>query len=87
MFGRDFTDQLLALEPGRWEGPVSSGYGLHVVFVHERRERRRPGLTEVRDRVLNDWRREHREQISEATYQRLRERYEVSIEWSPEAAS
>jgi hypothetical protein len=87
MFGRDFTEQVLELEPGRWAGPITSGYGLHVVFVTEREDRRYPELAEVRDRVLSDWQRDRRDEISQAAYERLRERYTISIEWSPEEAS
>ena len=87
MFGSDFTERVLELPTGRWAGPVASGYGLHVVFVTERTDPRYPELTEVRDRVLSDWQRTRRDEISDAAYERLRERYEVSIEWSPEDAS
>ena len=36
MFGPDFATSLLRLEPGRWSGPVASGYGLHLVWLSER---------------------------------------------------
>ena len=33
MFGDEFAGALLKAAPGRWVGPVRSGYGLHVVIV------------------------------------------------------
>ena len=35
-FGNDFAQQLARLQHGRWAGPVTSGYGLHLVYVRER---------------------------------------------------
>ena len=35
-FGEEFSKQLMKLEPGKWQGPVASGYGLHAVFVTKR---------------------------------------------------
>jgi hypothetical protein len=32
LFGQNFATELLTLEQGRWQGPVRSGYGLHLVF-------------------------------------------------------
>ena len=36
-----FTDGLKGLEPGRWSGPVESGFGLHLVFIRGSREQGR----------------------------------------------
>jgi hypothetical protein len=48
LFGDAFATQLQHLEPGRWVGPIESGYGLHLVFVRERTAGRVPALAEVR---------------------------------------
>jgi hypothetical protein len=48
-FGDHFAAELSGLASGRWEGPVASGYGVHLVFVSERTEGRLPALAEVRD--------------------------------------
>ena len=39
-FGEAFSTKLLALEQGKWQGPVRSGFGLHLVFVmtHDRHD-------------------------------------------------
>jgi len=34
-FGDEFASRVVTLEPGRWHGPIASGYGLHVVLVRE----------------------------------------------------
>jgi hypothetical protein len=80
-FGPGFGEDLLALEPGVWSGPVESGYGLHLVLVTEREEGRLPALDEVRAAVERDWLAARREELAEAFYQGLRERYSVEVEW------
>lgn len=55
-FGDGFARDLLAVEPGSWQGPVESSYGLHLVWVHEREASRIPELSEVRALVENAWR-------------------------------
>ncbi|HSG06031.1 MAG TPA: peptidylprolyl isomerase [Nitrospiria bacterium] len=79
-FGREFASGLLELETGQWSGPVRSGYGYHLILVQEKVVARFPELDEVREAVERDlvaWR---RREANEKIYQRLRERYTVTIE-------
>ena len=41
-FGEIFGEAVVRLPVGEWQGPVSSGYGLHLVKVNEREESRVP---------------------------------------------
>jgi hypothetical protein len=79
-FGRDFAGQLSKLSPGGWQGPVASGYGVHLVLVSERTEARLPALAEVRDAVHREWENARRLEANEAFYQELLKRYTVTIE-------
>src|SRR6185503_14639583 len=79
-FGEPFALELGRLEPGRWQGPVESGYGVHVVFVSERTEGHLPALAEVRDDVRREWDNARRTAANEAFYQELLARYRVTIE-------
>jgi hypothetical protein len=80
VFGEDFTSRVFALEPGRWEGPIESGYGLHLVWVRERVDERLPALAEVRDAVEREFLSARRKAELEATYERLLSKYTVVIE-------
>jgi len=51
LFGAEFAATALRLEPGRWQGPLASPYGLHVVWVHERTPEIDPPLDAVRTAV------------------------------------
>jgi hypothetical protein len=51
LFGRRFAAAAFDREPGRWHGPLSSPYGLHLVWVRERAPARRAELETVRAQV------------------------------------
>ncbi|UCB54392.1 MAG: peptidyl-prolyl cis-trans isomerase [Thiotrichales bacterium] len=80
MFGSEFVDSLNQLIPGRWQGPVVSGYGLHLVYIKQRSESWLPPLAEIRDSVMYEFLAERRQQANQAFYETLRERYEVIVE-------
>ena len=87
MFGKDFALSLAALTTGSWQGPIISGYGLHLVYVTDRSEAWLPPLAEIRDTVLYELLAERRQQANHAFYKSLRERYDVTIEQPPQQQS
>lgn len=85
-FGAEFAEQLADFPVGEWDGPVESGFGLHLVRIRERHEGESPALGEVRDAVEREWLAARRKDTADAFYQGLRERYTVEIEW-PESGA
>ena len=85
-FGKPFADDLVKIEPGRWAGPIRSGYGLHLVFVREREPGRLLTLAEARSQLERDFTQDRRRQQIDAMYKQLLDRYHVVIETRPEAA-
>ena len=79
-FGEKFAAKLDELAPGQWQGPVESGYGVHLVFVSERTEGRLPALAEVRDAVCREWVNARRLEANEKLYEAMLKRYVVTIE-------
>ena len=86
-FGRGFADALAGLETGRWQDPVVSGYGLHLVYLHERIDSRLPELDEVRERVVMDLMTARREQVNTAAYREIKSKYQVLVENMPYEAA
>jgi parvulin-like peptidyl-prolyl cis-trans isomerase-like protein len=78
--GSEFATALARLEPGRWQGPLVSGYGAHLVQVTERVEARNPVLAEVRDAVKREWESNRRAEGSEKLYRKLLARYTVILQ-------
>jgi len=79
-FGDDFAAKLGALPLGRWQGPVASGYGMHLVLIGTRTESRVPALPEVRDAVRREWTNARRLEANERFFQELLQRYTVTVE-------
>jgi peptidyl-prolyl cis-trans isomerase C len=80
LFGGEFARSIMGLEPETWHGPVLSGYGTHLVYVHARLEVPPPTFGQVADRVREDLENERREQLNEEYIESLLERYNVVIE-------
>lgn len=76
-FGELFAEAVVRLPIGEWQGPVSSGYGLHLVKVIEREDSRVPEWREVADRVVNDMEFEARAAARDQLYQEIAQNYEV----------
>jgi len=85
-FGDKFATALAGLQPGQWQGPVESGYGVHLVRVSERAEGRLPALGEVRDAVRREWANAQRLETNRKFYRELLKRYTVTVE-DPEPAA
>lgn len=79
-FGDEFGRSVLEITPGKWAGPIHSGFGLHLVYVEERQEGRLPDLAEVREKVKRDWLVEKQKEMKDAAYAAIRKRYSVSVE-------
>jgi hypothetical protein len=80
VFGSEFAASVVALEPGAWQGPVASGYGLHLVLVRERVAGRVPALEEVRPLVERELLNQRRREQLAAMYDELLQKYSVTIE-------
>ena len=79
-FGRDFAEQLVQLEPGSWQGPVRSGYGVHLVYIKQRVASSVYPFNEVRERVKNDYLFDLRQTRNEEVLEKLKARYEIIVE-------
>lgn len=86
IFGDEFASKVAGIPVGRWQGPIRSAYGLHVVIVDQRQPGRLVPLDEVREVVRRDWEHRQRQELAENFYRGLLSRYLVTIEW-PNTAS
>jgi hypothetical protein len=79
-FGEKFAAKLSDLSLNQWQGPVESGYGVHLIWISKRAEGRVPTLVEVRDAVRREWANTRRLESNEKFYRELLKRYIVTIE-------
>jgi hypothetical protein len=80
LFGRDFAGNLVDLEVGKWQGPVLSGYGLHLVLVEEFVPGRPLTLEEAERDVRRDWDNQQRVKAIDTLYEEFRKDYTITIE-------
>jgi hypothetical protein len=83
LFGKVFTDQLFKSDINSWQGPIESGYGLHLVRVSEKIDSGIPGLASVIEKVRTDLMFEQKKKMNEQIYKKFKERYEIVIEEIP----
>jgi peptidyl-prolyl cis-trans isomerase C len=79
-FGESFAEKLITMPKGAWAGPITSGFGLHLIRVDGVTAARAPKLAEVRQRVENDWRSATRISRENKAYQLLLDGYDIRIE-------
>ncbi|WP_164820745.1 peptidyl-prolyl cis-trans isomerase [Sinorhizobium meliloti] len=82
-FGGDFAAWIDGATPGTWQGPVTSGYGTHLVRVSERDEARELPFEQVRDAARREWLHARKVQANDALYEELRSRYVIKVENLP----
>jgi len=82
-FGNGFHVGLAELPVGRWDGPIQSGYGQHLVRVTERTDATFPPLSEIGDQVESEWRASEMRDMRESFAEALLDRYSVTL---PDAA-
>jgi parvulin-like peptidyl-prolyl isomerase len=79
-FGEPYAAALRAAPIGRWFGPVSSAYGVHLVRVERREGGGTAALSDIRADVERDLRAARSDAANEAFYERLRARFAVRVE-------
>jgi hypothetical protein len=84
VLGSGFAEAVMELEPGKWHGPVLSGFGTHLVYVYEFVQALPPQLSNVREAVMAEWQRAETEQFNAEFLDSLKSRYDVVIEAAPE---
>jgi hypothetical protein len=77
LFGGEIAARVPTLSLDEWSDPLASEYGLHRVRVTQRAPGGNPALSEVRPRVLGDWRHAARQTVLDDAIQSLRARYQI----------
>jgi parvulin-like peptidyl-prolyl isomerase len=86
-FGPAFAEAVARLPPGRWQGPVESGLGWHLVFVDTVVPGRVSAFEEIEAEVRQAWLAEQKALASRRAYDEMRAKYTVLLPGPPEAAA
>ncbi len=81
-FGEAFARTLLAAEENaqRWQGPIHSKHGLHLVLLTESKPAHLPAFEDIEPRVEADFRQQEIKRRTNEALQRIVETYEVSVD-------
>ena len=82
-FGPGFAKALDAAPLDAWAGPITGAYGLHYVRVTARIPGRVPPLSQIRERVLGDYRHDRRSDLLRERLRALRTRYRIDVRRQP----
>lgn len=80
IFGSGFSARLNGLSLGRWQGPIPSAYGFHLVFLRKRQMAEDTPYEAVRSKVLSDWRLAQEAVAKERFFDMLLEKYTIETD-------
>ncbi len=80
LFGSGFARSVFELEPAQWHGPVLSGYGTHLVYVHDHQKTEPPLFADAEEQVRLEWESDKRKELNEQFVDSMIARYDVIIE-------
>lgn len=86
IFGTSFAQALPELEPGKWQGPVESGLGWHLVWVEAKIPGQVPAFEEIEARVKSEWMDAQRAEGKRKIFDHMRARYQIVLPEAPPAA-
>ncbi len=80
--GRDFLAGLDALPPApdRWQGPIASDLGYHLVRLNRRADAHTDAFADIRPAVLDDWRRARQQDELGAAVDRIVVGYRAQVD-------
>jgi len=78
-FGSKFAISVFQQTPGRWVGPIESGFGWHLVWVDALVKPMAPPFETIAQQVKSDWTSEQRTESKRANFAALKARYQVMV--------
>ena len=78
-FGPDFAAAVMTLPEGSWSQPLTSTYGVHLVWVREQVPTQHVTLDAVRERVRYAFDQERQQHANDARFAELRSHYTIEL--------
>jgi len=86
LFGPSFAQAIETAPVETWLGPLRSSYGVHLVWLHARREPQLPAVDAVRGRLVHEMLQARATQRADERMAALRARYAITVESEPSPA-
>jgi hypothetical protein len=81
--GIQFSETLFSTEGEGWQGPISSTYGTHLVYISGRTESEMPKFEDIQEDVKIDFMYDLKKEIIDNTYIAMESRYTILKEGLP----
>ncbi|MEH0155914.1 peptidylprolyl isomerase [Limibacter armeniacum] len=75
-----FAQSINDLETGKWEGPISSGFGEHLVYITAKEAPQIPKLNTIKNQITRDWYYEQEQNIYASILEELKKKYKIKID-------
>lgn len=82
--GIQFSDNINTQETNQWIGPVSSGFGYHLVYIVEKTGPQIPDFDIVKDDLLRDLEYENQKNLNDQLLQELKKNYKIEYDLDSE---
>jgi peptidyl-prolyl cis-trans isomerase C len=86
IFGSKFAQALFELKEGKWQGPIESGLGWHLVWIASMTSGRVPAFEEVEATVKSEWIDEQRAKSKSKMFESMVARYQIVLPGAAGAA-
>ena len=78
-FGEAFSRAIDDAPTGEWVGPISSGFGQHLVKIDRKIPGKPAALNDVRQAVTNDWRAAQKAEQEREALEKYRAQYDIMV--------
>ena len=79
IFGEAFCSKLNTLEKLKWQGPVQSGFGYHLIFIDSLNKQSAPDFEKIKSKVTDDFMNDKREQMVSDKRKEIISKYHVTV--------
>ena len=81
--GRQFANELFSAGEMGWQGPIISGFGVHLVYIENRSASKMPEFGIIREDVKNDFLYDRKKQVVDIAYNAAKSKYTILVEGLP----
>ena len=78
-FGTGFFEAASKIDVDNWTGPLRSGFGYHLIRITEHTDSSQQDFEKIEGVLLEDWRREMSQTLSEAQFEVLKDQYTIQL--------
>jgi parvulin-like peptidyl-prolyl isomerase len=82
--GEEFTSQLKSLEIKKWQGPVDSGFGSHLVFIDAKTNEEPATFEQVKKKVTEDYLFEKQNTVKASILKEFEKKYKIEFDINSE---